>query len=158
MRVLGESGGLAQSRSEKFAEAVRDGDVNQDYGDDFNGFVESNMQHLTLSDIALKFFNKHEVLHDFKPLVDQISATNWLDWNGCEFYKYQVDGLILNLNMAGYGQTQEESRVLGIARMYLHQLIDGCKGGYRGKLVTEVRRTYNIGGGGEPQKKKRFGF
>ena len=135
MRVLGESG-LSQSRGGEFAEAARDGDVKQDYGDDFNGFVESNMQHLTLSDIALKFFNKHEVLHDFKPLVDQISATNWLDWNGCEFYKYQVDGLILNLNMA----------------------VDGCKGGYRGKLVTEVRRTYNIGGGGEPQKKKRFGF
>jgi len=157
VRLLGEEGRLAQTRGGVLAEAARDSDVDADFGEDFGGFVESNMQHLTLSDIALRFFNKYRVLDDFKPLVDQISATNWLDWNGCEFYKYQVDGLLLNLNMAGYGDTQEEARVLGIARMYLHQLIDGCKGGYRGKLVTEVRRTYNIGGG-EPQKKKRWGF
>ena len=157
MRFLGESE-LAQTHGDGLAEAAREADVDADFGEDFNGFVESNMQHLTLSDIALRFFNKHSVLHDFKPLVDQISATNWLDWNGCEFYKYQVDGLILNLNMAGFGQTQEEARVLGIARMYLHQIIDGCKGGYRGKLVTEVRRTYNIGGGGGEGKKRRWGF
>ena len=151
---MGEESGLAQTRSGELAEAARDSDVDGDLGGDFGGFVESNMQHLTLSDIALRFFNKYKVLDDFKPLVDQISATNWLDWNGCEFYKYQVDGLLLNLNMAGYGDTQEEARVLGIARMYLHQLIDGCKGGYRGKLVTEVRRTYNIGGGGGEGKKR----
>ena len=156
MRLLVEESGLAQTRSSELAEAARDSDVDADFGEDFNSFVESNMQHLTLSDITLKFFNRHKVLHDFKPLMDQINATNWLDWNGCEGYKYQVDGLLLNLNMAGYGHTQDEARVLSIARMYLHQLIDGCKGGYRGKLVTEVRRTYNIGGGGGGEKKGRW--
>jgi len=113
-----------------------------DYNDDLQLGTEWNVFHLSVSKTALKFFSRHEVLRDFKPLVDQISATNHLDRNEREYYKYMVDGQIMELYKDGYGDHPEESRVINVARQYMHNLIDGCKGGYRGKLVTEVRRVY----------------
>ena len=137
----------------KFAESERDADFNKDYGDDYDVPVEWNLHWLSMSKEALKFFDSHEVLRNFKPLIDQITSTNWLDWNGCEYYKYMVDGLILNLNVAGYGNIQEEQLIINVARAYMHQLIDGCKGGYRGKLATEVKRTYRMESGQQQGKR-----
>jgi len=136
-----------------FAQSELDGDFSRDYQEDYELPVEWNLHHLTISKEALKFFHKHRVLHDFKPLIDQITSTNWLDWNGCEYYKYMVDGLILNLSVAGYGNTQDEQLVMNVARAYMHQLIDGCKGGYRGKLATEVKRTYRMESGQQQGKR-----
>ena len=113
-----------------------------DYSDDLQLGTEWNVFHLSVSKVALNFFSRHEVLRDFKPLVDQISATNHLDRNEREYYKYMVDGQIMELYKDGYGDHPDESRVINIARQYMHSLIDGCKGGYRGRLVTEVRRVY----------------
>ena len=141
---------------DKFAEAERDSDLKADYGEDYDTPVEWNLHHLTISKQALKFFDRHVVLHNFKPLVDQITATNHLDWNGCEYYKYMVDGLLLNLNIAGFGNTQEEQSVINIARTYMHQVIDGCKGGYRGKLATEIKRTYRMDSGQSQEKRGWF--
>jgi len=137
----------------KFAQSELDADFNKDYGDDYDVPVEWNLSWLSMSKEAMMFFSKHEVLHNFKPLIDQITSTNWLDWNGCEYYKYMVDGLILNLNVAGFGNVQEEQLIINVARAYMHQLIDGCKGGYRGKLVTEVKRTYRMDSGGSQEKR-----
>ena len=137
----------------KFAQNELEADFSSDYQEDYEIPVEWNLHWLSMSKEALKFFHSHEVLHNFKPLIDQITSTNWLDWNGCEYYKYMVDGLILNLNIAGFGNTQEEKSIIDIARAYLHQLIDGCKGGYRGKLVTEVKRTYRMDSGQTQERK-----
>ena len=117
-------------------------DFKADFDDDLQLGTEWNVFHLSLSKVALRFFSKHNVLRDFKPLVDQISATNHLDRNEREYYKYMVDGQILELYKDGYGDHPDESRVINVARQYMHSLIDGCKGGYRGRLVTEVRRVY----------------
>jgi len=101
-----------------------------------------NLYHLTLSRIAVDYFKKHKILEDFAPIVDQIMATNKLDWRGAEYYKYMVDELILKLYISGYGDSTEESKLIRIARVYMHQIVDGCKEGYRGKLATELRRVY----------------
>jgi len=125
-----------------FSEFEREHQYKSDLEDDFNLPVSWALDHLTHSKVALSFFNKHQVLHDLKPIADQIMATNYLDWRGAEYYKFLVDGIILNLMASGYGNSQYETRVLDVARTYLHQLIDGCKGGYRGRLATEIRRVF----------------
>ena len=129
-------------QNESIGERELTRDFKSDYDDDLQLGTEWNVFHLSVSKVALNFFSKHKVLRDFKPLVDQISATNHLDRNEREYYKYMVDGQIMELYKDGYGDHPDESRVINIARQYMHNLIDGCKGGYRGKLVTEVRRVY----------------
>jgi len=110
--------------------------------------------HLTVSDTALAFFEKYPILHDFKPLVDQLVSTNYFDDRQTEYYKRLIDELIIDLHITGYGDTGEEAQVLNIARSYMYQIIDGCRGGYRGRLATEIRRTYTSLNQPEQPKKK----
>ena len=129
-------------QNETIGERELQREFKSDFSDDLQLGTEWNVFHLSISKVALNFFSKHKVLRDFKPLVDQISATNYLDNREREYYKYMVDGQIMELYKDGYGDHPDESRVINIARQYMHNLIDGCKGGYRGKLVTEVRKVY----------------
>jgi len=135
--------------------AIQDEYYDQMQDRDLQAPVTPNLIHLTISSTALEFFEKHDELKDLKPLVDQIVATNHFDWNEREYYKYLVDDVILTMLMKGYGDTIEESKIIDIARTYLHQLIDGCKGGYRGRLATEIRRTYSRSETGQSQQPKR---
>ena len=139
--------------SEEVEEAY---DVEGDYRGDRSRDtpVNENLHHLTLSDLALKFLEKYPALAVLNPLVDQITATNYLDWNGAEYYKYYVDHMICTLQMGGFGETIEEYTAVDTIRAYLHQLIDGCKGGYRGRLATEIRRVYSRTPTQSPQKKR----
>lgn len=117
-------------------------DFKEDFYEDYRLDTDWNVHHLSISKVALQFFSRHDILWDFKPLVDQLSATNHLDWNEREYYKYMVDGLVLDLYTQGHGDNSREAKIINIARQYMHNIIDGCKGGYRGKLVTEARKVY----------------
>jgi len=128
-----------------------------DRAQDRSSFVPTppSLIHLTLSDTALKFFEKYPVLHDFKPLVDQIVSTNHFDDRQAEAYKRMIDEFCIDLYIAGFGDTGNEAKVINIARTYMYQIIDGSKGGYRGRLATEIRRTYtNVNQQAEQPKKK----
>lgn len=143
----------------------RSHDIQRDWGEDRvkedfgrNQPVGWNTRHLTLSNTALSFFNQHKILHSFKLLVDQIMATNYFDWNQAEYYKNMVDSLVNDLYIAGEGDDPEDSKIINIARSYMHQIIDGCRGGYRGTLATETRRTYRTVREGENQPQRRWGI
>ena len=133
-----------------------------DRASDRNSLVPTppSLIHLTLSDTALTFFEKYPVLHDFKSLVDQLVATNHFDDRQAEYYKRMIDELVIDLHIAGYGDTGEEAKVLNIARSYMYQIVDGAKGGYRGRLATEIRRTstYTHQSDSQPKKKGWWPF
>jgi len=137
-------------------------DEHYDRAYDRNSLVPTapNLVHLTLSETALEFFEKYPVLHDFKPLVDQVVATNYFDDRGAEYYKRVADEIVIDLLIAGYGDTGEEAKVLNIARSYMYQIIEGSRGGYRGRLATEIRRTstYTHQQASQPKKKGWWPF
>lgn len=144
-----ESSSLSEDTDEKYdTESDFLGDRSRDTP------VNENLHHLTLSDLALEFLENYPSLSVLKPLVDQITATNYLDWNGAEYYKYYVDHMICTLQIGGFGESFEEYTAVDTIRSYLHQLIDGCKGGYRGRLATEIRRVYSRPSNQPPQKKR----
>jgi len=135
-------------------------DEHYDRGDDRSSIMPTppSLIHLTLSDTALKFFSKYKVLHDFKPLVDQLVATNHLEARQADYYKRVVDEMCIDLHIAGYGDTGKEAKVLNLARTYMYQIIDGSIGGYRGRLSTEIRRTSTYTHQMPQQPKKRWGL
>ena len=66
------------------SEDVEEGyDTEEDYRGDRSRDtpVNENLHHLTLSDLTLEFLAKYPALAVLNPLVDQITATNYLDWN-----------------------------------------------------------------------------
>jgi len=104
--------------------------------------VNFNLQHLTLSEEAVAFFKNDERLRGLVPLIDQITSTNRLDDRGAAFYKYLVDSLIIRLLMFSDPGDPLKHERLHVARAYIYGIIDGCRGGYRGRLATEIRRVY----------------
>ena len=127
-------------------------DFKEDYGRD-QSLANFNLSHLSLSNTVIKYLDADPILKDFKPLADQIMATNNLDDRNIRIYKNTFDSMILERTMQG-GLTRDQHRKLDVARIYLHQIIDGCRKGYRGALVTELRRVYRTERGEQPQEKK----
>jgi hypothetical protein len=113
------------------------------------------MNHLTLSKVVMDFLDESQVTRQLKPLADQIVATNRLDEIGIVRFKFEVDLAIARIKMWSYEDYQPDHARLKVAQTYLHQLVDGCKGGYRGKLATEIRRVYRSE---SPEKKRRWGL
>lgn len=113
-----------------------------------------NLRHLTLSETALKFFDSDPNLSDLAPLVDQICTTNKLDNSGIELYRCMLSSKILE-KMAWSDEDDEIGfGNLDTARMYIYQVIDGTRGGYRGKLATILRRMYTRDDA--PMKRKKI--
>ena len=113
-----------------------------------------NLSHLTLSYTALKFFNDDPNLHDLLPLVDQICATNKLDYRGIELYRCMISSKILE-KMAWADEDDETGfGNLDTARTYLFMLLDGTLEGYRGELATILKRQYEHVEA--PQSRKKF--
>ena len=102
--------------------------------------ANSSLVHLTLSDKAMEFLEKNDITRSLVPLADQICATNKLDDRGIALNKAMVDSAILHIKIFGDEDDQTGHGDLRTARIYLHQLIEGCKNGYRGALATESRR------------------
>ena len=130
-------------------------DKNEDYtGEKRTRDTNWNLSHLTLSYTALKFFQDDPNLHDLMPLVDQICATNKLDYRGIELYRCMISSKILE-KMAWSDEDDETGFAnLDTARMYLFQLLDGTLDGYRGELATILKRKYDVQE--IPQTKKKF--
>ena len=113
-----------------------------------------NLSHLTLSYTALKFFQEDPNLHDLMPLVDQIVATNKLDYKGIELYRCMISSKILE-KMAWADEDDETGfGNLDTARTYLFMLLDGTLDGYRGELATVLKRQYDHVE--VPQQRKKF--
>ncbi len=115
--------------------------------------VPYSLLHLTLSDTAMEFFSRNPNLHSLKPLADQIISTNYLNDQGVLLYKALVDSMIIKKKLQSNEDDQDGYATLDTARIYLHALIEGCKGGYRGRLVTEMKRVYSAESK-EPKKRK----
>jgi len=135
------------------AEATRRYDVYRD--EYYSEPVNFNLQHLTLSEEAVRFFKEDERLRKLVPLVDQVMATNKLDDRAASFYKYLADSLIIRLIMFTSEDDPGAHIKLHTARAYMYQLIDGARGGYRGRLATEIRRVYRTE---ESEPKRRRGW
>ena len=133
-------------------EAELNKDIKEDYYQDQMP-VNFNLAHLSLSGTVMRFLGSDKILEDFKPLADQIMATNSLDDRNIRIYKNMFDSMILERSMRG-GLTKEQHGKLDTARLYMHQLIDGCRKGYRGALVTELRRVYKVDRNDEVQERK----
>ncbi len=128
-------------------------DYNKDYYQDLP--VNFDLNHLTLSETALKFFMEDDNLKLLLPLVDQISATNILDQRGIDLYRSMISSQIYTLMMVIDEDDDSAFIKLNTARQYLFNLIDGCYKGYRGRLATETKRVYRTESSGD-QKKRRF--
>lgn len=112
-----------------------------------------NLSHLTLSYTALRFFARDPNLHDLMPLVDQICATNKLDYKGIELYRCMISSKILE-KMAWADEDDETGfGNLDTARTYLFMLLDGTLDGYRGELATILKRQYDHVEVPQPRKK-----
>lgn len=115
-----------------------------------------NLSHLTISPIALKFFTDHEILNDLLPLVDQIMSTSNLDNRGIDFYRCMINSQILEIMLWTDEDEDASFQALNTARTYLFMLLEGMRGGYRGKLATELRRVYRREQEEAPKKKGWF--
>ena len=71
-------------------------DLNEDYYQD-QVPVNFNLAHLSLSGTVMRFFGSDKTLEDFKPLADQIMATNNLDDRGIRVYKNIIDSIIIKV-------------------------------------------------------------
>lgn len=111
-------------------------------GDDYSLPTNWNLAHLTISPIAVKFFTDHEILNDLLPLVDQIMATSNLDNRGIELYRCMINSQLLEIMVWTDEDEDESFQALNTAKTYLFMLLEGMRGGYRGKLATELRRVY----------------
>jgi len=126
-------------------------DLNEDYYQDQMP-TNFNLRHLSLSETVMKFFlTDKDLLADFMPLADQIMATNCLVERDIRIYKNIFDSMIIERSMRG-GLSRRQHGKLDTARLYMHQLIDGCRKGYRGALVTE--RVYKVNRNDETQERK----
>ena len=128
------------------------GDYNKDYYQDLP--VNFDLNHLTLSETAMEFFDSDERLKLLLPLVDQVSATNILDDRGIDLYRSMVSSQIYTLMMTIDEDDDEAFIKLNTGRQYLFNLIDGCYKGYRGRLATETKRVYRTESSGEGKKRK----
>ena len=117
--------------------------------------VDFNLNHLTLSETALKFFSEDKMLRNLLPLVDQICATNWVDERGRDLYRSMIMSQIIELQMWSDEDDDEGFIRLNTAKQYLFTLLDGCLEGYRGRMATELKRTYRTENS-EPSKKRRW--
>lgn len=115
-------------------------DRRRDYGYDLP--TNWNLSHLTLSQLAIDFFAQHESLHDLMPLVDQIMSTSRLDERGVDLYRCMINSQIAEVMLWTDEDDDKGFRALNTARIYLFMLLEGMRGGYRGRLATEVRRVY----------------
>lgn len=115
--------------------------------------VPYSLLHLTLSDTAMEFFSSNPNLSSLKPLADQIISTNYLNDQGVLLYKALVDSIIIKKKLQSNEDDQDGYATLDTVRIYLHALIEGCKGGYRGRLVTEMKRVYSAERK-EPEKRR----
>ena len=106
--------------------------------------VNSSLAHLTLSEKIMEFLEEEDITKTLVPLADQICATNWLDERGVALNKAMVDSAILHIKIFGNEDDHSGQARLRTARHYLHQLLDGCLKGYRGRLATEMRSTRRI--------------
>ena len=134
------------------SEAELEKDMKEDYYQDQMP-VNFNLAHLSLSSTVMRFLGSDKILEDFKPLADQLMATNNLDDRNIRIYKNMFDSMIIERSMRG-GLSKEQHGKLDTARLYMHQLIDGCRKGYRGALVTELRRVYKVDRSDETQERK----
>ncbi len=105
--------------------------------------VNWNLSHLTLSDIAQTFFASDPRLKDLSIFADQIVATNYLTQIKGNFYKAGLEAEVLT-EMINSDESDPIHGALGKANLYLQNVIDGAFEGYRGKLATEVRRSYKV--------------
>lgn len=112
--------------------------------------VNWNLSHLTLSDEAQSFFKEDPRLANLRVLVDQIMATNYLDRIRVNYYKAASDSLILKA-MIFSNESDPIHEKLAVANLYIHGIVDGAFEGYRGKLATEVRKSYKV----EEEEKER---
>lgn len=118
--------------------------------------VNTSLAHLTLSEEIMEFLREDEITKTLVPLADQICATNYLDDRGVALHKAMIDSAILHIKIYGDEDDQRGQGNLRVARMYLHQLIDGCKKGYRGRLATEIRRTIRTESESQSPDKRRW--
>ena len=130
-----------------------EGDYRKDYYQDLP--VDFNLNHLTLSETALRFFSEDRMLRNLLPLVDQICATNCVDERGRDLYRSMIMSQIIELQMWSDEDDDEGFIRLNTAKQYLFTLLDGCVGGYRGRMATELKRTYRTETS-EPSKKRRW--
>lgn len=131
----------------------------QEYRDrrgDYSLPTNWNLAHLTLSPIALKFFEDRTILNDLLPLVDQIMATSYLDERGVDLFRCMINSQILEIMLWSDEEAEEDFNALDTARIYLFMLLEGMKKGYRGKLATELRRVYRREQEEAPKKKGWF--
>lgn len=112
-----------------------------------------NLAHLTISQIAVRFFDDNTILNDLLPLVDQIMATSNLDDRGIELYRCMINSQILEIMLWADEDADEDFTALNTARTYLFMLLEGMRKGYRGKLATELRRVYRREAETPPKKK-----
>lgn len=115
-----------------------------------------NLAHLTISQIAVRFFDDNAILNDLLPLVDQIMATSNLDNRGIELYRCMINSQILEIMLWADEDADEDFTALNTARTYLFMLLEGMRKGYRGKLATELRRVYKREQEERPKKKGWF--
>ena len=106
--------------------------------------INSSLAHLTLSEKIMKFLEEDPITAPLVPLADQVCATNYLDDRGVVLNKALIDSAILHIKIFGNEDNHLGQARLRTARHYLHQLIDGCHRGYRGRLATEMRSTRRI--------------
>jgi len=128
-------------------------DYKKDYYQDLP--VDFNLNHLTLSETAIKFFSEDPQLENLVPLIDQICSTNCIDDRGRDLYRSMIMSQIIELQMWTDEDDDKGFIKINTAKQYLFILLDGCLDGYRGRMATELKRTYRTETS-EPTKKRRW--
>ena len=139
------------------SEVERRSDFEVDYGKDYSQElpVDFNLNHLTLSETALKFFSEDAQLSNLLPLIDQICSTNYIDERGRDLYRSMIMSQIIELQMWTDEDDDRGFIRLNTAKQYLFTLLDGCVDGYRGRMATELKRSYRMETS-ESTKKRRW--
>jgi len=97
---------------------------------------------LAYSETLQSILATHPVSNYLKPLFDKIMATGYLDATGVVRTKHKYSIAIKKKLAFSYEDAQSEHDVLDLVRTYFPSFIDSQLKGYRGKLVTEDRKSY----------------
>ena len=142
-----------ETLSEQVMRAESSNDVGHDAQQPSGLPISYSLSHLTLSEKAMAFFESDPLLSPLIPLADQIMATNYLSEQRMAEYKMRVTDAVTTIMIDMDEDTEEGHKKLETAEIYLRQIIDGCKKGYRGKLATESKRVYRSETDEQPQKR-----
>ena len=138
---------MKQTQPQSVAQKVMQAEMNQDAGKDLQPSmpIDYNLGHLTLSKTIMEYIDAHSaLLGPLKPLGDQVFGTTYLDRQGIFSYKLKIKRIILRIKTDLNEDDTTEHHVLRVIQTYLNAYIESCYMGYRGKLATEIRRTYKM--------------